>query len=85
MSSDPTEPKAGEEQGDQEATQVDQAGQAEQAAEPAGDDLKSRFRDALKRKQAHSDGGAPKALGEAKVHEVHSSSTRKRQFRRKSG
>lgn len=82
MSSDPTEPKAGEEQGDQEATQVDQA---EQAAEPAGDDLKSRFRDALKRKQAHSDGGAPKALGEPKVHEVHSSSTRKRQFRRKSG
>jgi hypothetical protein len=82
MSSDPTEPKAGEEQGDQEAKQVDQA---EQAAEPAGDDLKSRFRDALQRKQAHSDGGAPKALGEPKVHEVHSSSTRKRQFRRKSG
>ncbi|GAB3423154.1 DUF5302 domain-containing protein [Flindersiella endophytica] len=84
MSSDPTEPKAGEEQGDQEATQVDQAEQGEQAAEPAGD-LKSRFRDALNRKQAHSDGGAPKALGEPKVHEVHSSSTRKRQFRRKSG
>ena len=83
MSSDPTEPKAGEEQGDQEATQVDQAEQA--ADEPAGDDLKSRFRDALKRKQAHTDGGAPKALGEPKVHEVHSSSTRKRQFRRKSG
>lgn len=82
MSSDPTEPKAGEEQGDQEAAQVDQA---DAATEPAGDDLKSRFRDALKRKQSHSDGGAPKALGEAKVHEVHSSSTRKRQFRRKSG
>lgn len=81
MSSDPTEPKAGEEQGEQQTAQVDQA------AAPSGedDDLKARFRDALKRKQAHTDGGTPKAPTEAKVHEVHSSSTRKRQFRRKSG
>jgi hypothetical protein len=80
MSSDPTEPKSGEEQGDQQAAQVDQ-----EAAPAESEDLKSRFRDALKRKQAHTDGGTPKAPAEAKVHEVHSSSTRKRQFRRKSG
>jgi Family of unknown function (DUF5302) len=80
MSSEPTEPKTGEEQGEQQAAQVDEA-----AKSGEGDDLKSRFRDALKRKQAHTDGATPKAPAEAKVHEVHSSSTRKRQFRRKSG
>lgn len=49
-------------------------------------DVKDRFLDALKRKQANNQDKANSgARGEAKVHEVHRSTTNKRRFRRKSG
>jgi hypothetical protein len=54
--------------------------------EEPSDEVRDRFRDALKRKQEQSKEKANSGnRGEAKVHEVHRSTKQKRQFRRKSG
>ncbi|SDD61407.1 DUF5302 domain-containing protein [Actinokineospora iranica] len=55
----------------------------EDAAEPQ--DLKSRFREALARKQALAKSGEDHATGGSKVHDAHGKVGGKRQFRRKSG
>ncbi|MGQ0840268.1 DUF5302 domain-containing protein [Actinokineospora sp.] len=48
-------------------------------------DLKSKFRQALARKQARSQSGEGHATGGSKVHDAHGKLGGKRQFRRKSG
>ena len=54
--------------------------------EPAGDDVKARFRDALERKKGrHADGVGTSGPGTGKIADVHSRAGGKRQFRRKSG
>ena len=59
---------------------------AEPGGEPAGDDVKARFRDALERKKGrHADGVGGSGPNSGKVSDVHSRAGGKRQFRRKSG
>ncbi|HST47344.1 DUF5302 domain-containing protein [Jatrophihabitans sp.] len=55
-------------------------------AEPAGDDVKARFRDALERKKGrHADGVGGTGPNGGKISDVHTRAGGKRQFRRKSG
>ncbi|MCG8919904.1 DUF5302 domain-containing protein [Actinokineospora sp. PR83] len=55
----------------------------DETAEPQ--DLKSKFREALERKQARSQAGQDNATGNSKVHDAHGRAGAKRQHRRKSG
>ncbi|GLZ42434.1 DUF5302 domain-containing protein [Actinokineospora sp. NBRC 105648] len=57
--------------------------ETEVAAEP--EDLKTKFREALARKQAQAKSGEGHASGGSKVHDSHGKVGGKRQFRRKSG
>jgi hypothetical protein len=62
--------------------------QPEQPETENGDeplDLKSKFREALERKQARAQIGEGHAAGGSKVHDAHGKAGSKRQFRRKSG
>ena len=55
----------------------------EESAEPQ--DLKSKFREALERKQAKSQAGQDHINGNSKVHDAQSRAGAKRLHRRKSG
>ncbi len=57
--------------------------ETEDAAEPQ--DVKSKFREALARKQAQAKSGEGHASGSSKVHDAHGKVGGKRTFRRKSG
>ena len=98
MSSDTSKPAAGEgssasasgeqaapDAGEQAASAARGDGPADDRSGGQGDDLKDRFRAALQRKHSRSEVNTGYTKGEPKVHEVRESSSRKRQFRRKSG
>jgi uncharacterized protein DUF5302 len=61
---------------------IEQPGEA-QDSEPQ--DVKSRFREALERKQAQNRMGEGHADARSKVHDAHGPAAGRRQFRRKSG
>jgi len=66
------------------ADQQGTAGGADQ--EPAAEDVKARFRDALERKKGrHADGVGGTGPNGGKISDVHTRAGGKRQFRRKSG
>jgi hypothetical protein len=71
----------------QTAAPTDEVRSDESAGEPATDDVKRRFREALDRKNhKHAEGAAAGENGEhAKVHGAHGPAHTQRQFRRKSG
>lgn len=54
-------------------------------AEPPQDDVRARFREALKRKQAKTKARENHADGSSKIHETHGPAAGRRTFRRKSG
>lgn len=68
---------------------TDETNQAPTSAEPAkaADDVKSKFREALERKnKKHTDiAGELEAEGGPKIHHEHGPAAAKRTFRRKSG
>jgi Family of unknown function (DUF5302) len=68
---------------DKPAVATDSAG----AAEPAAEDVRSKFREALERKQHRHAAGAADSEGKdpSKVHNSHGPAGGKRTFRRKSG
>lgn len=67
------------------AEQQDPAPAGESADAPE-DNVKSKFLEALQRKQGqHADGVGSAGPNSGKVHDVHSRAGGKRQFRRKSG
>jgi Family of unknown function (DUF5302) len=53
--------------------------------EPAEDDVRARFREALERKQAKAKARENHADGSSKIHEAHGPAAGRRTFRRKSG
>lgn len=54
-------------------------------AADAPDDVKERFREALRRKQEHAKSGAGHEDTGSKIHAAHGPAAGRRQFRRKSG
>lgn len=57
-----------------------------EASDPAEDDVKRKFREALQRKNHRTQSGhGGDADGGSKVHEAHGPAGAKREFRRKSG
>ena len=54
-------------------------------SKPASEDVKSKFREALERKQANAKAGESHADGRSKVNSAHGPVGGKREFRRKSG
>ncbi|HET7475815.1 MAG TPA: DUF5302 domain-containing protein [Dermatophilaceae bacterium] len=55
--------------------------------EPTGpsEDVKAKFREALRRKQAHAGGDVSDHGDHAKIHDAHGPAKRQQMFRRKSG
>ncbi len=55
--------------------------------DPAGDDLKRKFREALERKRAQQQdqGSGRQGTGTGKIHSTHGPAPGRRSFRRKSG
>jgi Family of unknown function (DUF5302) len=49
------------------------------------DDVRTRFREALERKQAKAKSGENHADGSSKIHDTHGPAAGRRTFRRKSG
>ena len=69
------------------ADPADPAGSADEAATPGEDDVKSKFREALARKQSGRGGGGTAGTGpdQSKIHGAHGRAGGAREFRRKSG
>lgn len=57
---------------------------SENGEEPQ-EDVRTRFREALERKQAKAKSGASHADGSSKIHDTHGPAASRRTFRRKSG
>jgi hypothetical protein len=70
----------------QTETNGDPQTEANGEAQPAEDDVKRRFREALDRKKKGQSGGGPgSAKDPSKIHGAHGRAGGKREFRRKSG
>ncbi|MFL6144839.1 MAG: DUF5302 domain-containing protein [Labedaea sp.] len=59
--------------------------QDEDGAQPAEQDVRAQFREALERKQAKAKARENHADGSSKIHETHGPAAGRRTFRRKSG
>lgn len=73
---------------DASSQDVETAAPADEAAAPAAaDDVKSKFREALARKQSGRGGGGTAGTGpdQSKIHGAHGRAGGAREFRRKSG